>query len=150
MKKQNISWQEGMEIFVLDSWGSKAGVTECEVTLVHQKKHVFDIIMYGDLYQKLHMEDFNLLFFLEYEDAKKALKKLPVNGQTVFIIKDNKIIETKIDHYGSTVDYLHDFYDVWMVFFNKAFPNTSIKELNKSVFLSKEKAMKSLKNDIIK
>lgn len=137
---------EGQKIYVID-WGYPAKdfvavKRETEIRLVNNEEKWFVAILDDELYEKYLFEDYGILVFDNEKDADEAVKKIPIPGTVVYQIIGGIICKRKV--YRISENMPSSSKEI-IIRFNRG-KTVSIKQLNKTVFLTREKAKEGRKN----
>ena len=108
---------------------------------INEKYGTFLVIVYHDDYRKYNLSEYGKWIFGTEQEVKDAIERLPKNGQTVYQIIDNQIVEQKADHY---VNYHRgNRIDLYIVLLNGE--EVYIDEVGQTLFLTYDEATKHLK-----
>jgi len=128
-------------VYLADYWGVQASRVRGRIVKVDEKKQTFDVIIYGDIYQRYKFEDYGRLVFDTPEEAEAVAEKLPKPDSFVYQKIGNRVYRKKV--VGITGRYFDNGYDLIIVL-NKG-KSVSVKELGISLFLNESDARQSKK-----
>ena len=108
---------------------------------INEKYGTFLVIVYHDDYRKYNLTEYGKWIFGTEKEAEDAIERLPKNGQTVYQIIDNQIVEQQADHYAN--HYCGNRIDLYIVLLNGE--EVYIDEVGQTLFLTYDEATKHLK-----
>jgi len=123
-------------VYLVDYWGMEASKAKAKILEVDEKNKTFDVVLYGDVYQRYKFEDHGRLVFDTPEEAEEAVNKLPKPDSVVYQRIGQSVYKKKV--VGITGYYFDDGYDLTIVFENEE--KVSVKEIGVSIFLNEEDA----------
>lgn len=128
-------------VHVVDYWGLQASKARARILEVNEKNETFDVVLYGDVYQRYKFEDYGRLVFDTREEAEEVVNKLPKPDSFVYHKIGKRVYRKKV--VGISSYYFDDGYDLIIVL-NKG-NRIPMKELGVSVFLNESDARQSNK-----
>jgi len=139
-----INWDGIKEIsFTSVSWNTWAVVELAFIREVNLKNNTLIVGTDYDspkTYKTYSVDDYNLLFFDRFEDAKKIADELPKTGTIVYQVIGRKVYKKLVK--GIFGEYSNNIYDL-VVRFDKG-KNISIKQVGHSLFLNEKCARKNI------
>lgn len=108
---------------------------------VDEKAGTFNVRVYHDDDRDFYFSEYGKWIFSTEEEAKKAIKRIPKKGQTVYQIIDKQIVKKQVESYKGYYNY----YTINLHIVLTDGEEVHLSELDKTLFTNLKNAKKQLK-----
>ncbi len=146
LSKEKRIFKKGQELYVVDCWGSSCGMqafeTYAEIIDIDEEAEGFDLVLYGDTYQRYNVKDYGRLIFDSKSRAAEVADKLPKPTSIVYQRIGNRVFKKTV--VGVRNEYINGFTDL-VICLNKG-KSVPIGKIGIEIFLDESSAREKRNN----
>lgn len=146
LNEEKRIFKKGQVLYVVDCWGTSFGMQAFEacakVIDVDEEAESFDVVLYGDTYQRYNFKDYGRLIFDSKLRAAEVADKLPKPNSIVYQRIGNRVFKKTVD--GVQNEYINGFTDL-VIHLNKG-KSVPIGKIGIEIFLDESSAREKRTN----